>query len=263
MLQRCARATVSGDTDTENNFLQLGLAHLDLHRNRLRVVIGVDKNIGRIKVAAGGQPLLRLHKLVQVVNISLIQACQTRHQHRVIAFDAADLHRPEPIKRAGVQAHGEAGGMRRGIHVGQAAGQFAGRVAARDQLTQGLGFCAAPGILGEAQASRQTPVLLDFSALRYRVGVWRVGNITQKINRHRADLCGLTGFNGHHDDGALIDTAFARDTDVGAEVAQRADQIADIAFGQHDQARQLGLVQIGDGAVALQLQVLFKHLFDF
>ena len=153
--------------------------------------------------------------------------------------------------------------MRRGVHVSQAAGQAAGWVAARNQLTQGLGFCAAPGILGEAQAGRQTPVLLDFSALRYGVGVWRVGNITQKINRHRADLRGLTGFHGHHDDGALIDPAFARDADVGAEVTQRADQIADIAFGQHNQARQLGLVQIGDGAVALQLKVLFKHVLDF
>ena len=158
VLYRRARPAVRRYADAQNNFLQLGFTHLHLHGGGSRVAVGVDKHICRIEVAAGSQPLLRLDQPPLVVHRAFGQTRQTRHQHRVIALHAADLHSAEPIQRPRVKRDQQACRAIGRIHIGQAAGQFAGRIAARHQIAQRLGFGVVPCALREGAACRQPPV---------------------------------------------------------------------------------------------------------
>ena len=148
--------------------------------------------------------------------------------------------------------------MRLCIHVGKAFSQFAGGVAARNQRAQCLGFGTIPGILRETPARGQSPVALDFVALQGSIGIGRFGNVARKVDGDGAYQGSLTRINADHDGRALVEIALACDADVGAEVAQRAHELAHIVLGQHDQAGQLGVVKIGHRAVALQFDVLFE-----
>ena len=94
-----AWSAVGRHAHAENDFLQLGFPHLHLDRCGQRIAVGVYKNSGRIKVTAGGEPLLGFQQLILVVHRARIQAGQPWYQHRVVALHAADLHSAQPVQR--------------------------------------------------------------------------------------------------------------------------------------------------------------------
>jgi len=109
--------------------------------------------------------------------------------------------------------------------------------------------------LREAAAFIQAPVVHDAGALRHGVGIGAAGDVAFELDVDALDGGRLAGLDGDHHRRFAAGRAFAAHAHGGVEVALGAQQVAHVALGQRHQARELGLVQIADGAVALQLVV--------
>ncbi len=92
-------------------------------------------------------------------------------------------------------------------------------------------------------------------ALPAGVGVGGLGDVALELDVHAPHRGRRAGLDGDHHHRLAAGRVFAPQLDLGREVALGAQQVAHVAFGQRHQARELGVVQVADGAVALQLVV--------
>ena len=122
-----------------------------------------------------------------------------------------------------------------------------------------MGLGPTPIVLGELVADRQAPAGPDFLALEDGVAIRAVRDIALEIELHAGDLRDLPRLHLDHDQRFAIRALLAPDGDSRIEKTQGAHQVAGIALGQHDQARQFVVVQVRDFAVTPQFQMLLQQ----
>ena len=162
------------------------------------------------------------------------------------------MQRAKGVGRAGGVAHIDARLVGVGVDIGQAGINAGQRVAALLQLFQTTALGTAPGGLGELLARAERPGFLNLQTLRET-------QLLAGIDAGKADL-GFSYQRGRarvdldHDLawlGSLRGVAQLH-RHRGAEVTQRANQLAHIGVGGAQQARQLTALQIGLVAKAFE-----------
>jgi hypothetical protein len=257
VLHRRAGTAIGGEAHAQHHLLQRRLAHRDLHRGRRGVGLRVDEDEGGIEVAAARQPQLGLHDLFLVVHHARVQPGQARHQLRVVALHAGHAQLAQVEQRPRIQPQAQLRRGRRRIDVGQAVADPPGRITPGQQLAGGVGLGAVPAGLGEGLAGSQRPLGADAFALCRRIRIGAGGDIALEIDDRLRHQGAGTGFHLDQQGGARA--RLAGDAHLRREIALRGQQLAGVLLGQHDQPRDLGVVQVAHLPVAAQLQVALEQ----
>ena len=278
VVHRQAGACVGAGANTKHPFLQLGFAHLgDDGRMHFGLAglrsVGVQCQKHRIEIAAVGQALLRIQQGGLLVFIAHGQAGDAEHAIRVItgaAFVAglfiarargvAQLQWAKVVSGARGVVDGQIGRLCIGVNIGLALDNAGRGKALGMQGAQALGFGAAPGGLGEFFPGRESPLLSDVIALP--VAVRFIGIQSGKTDIGAANGGGGAGIDldrDRHRSLLGIRRVFKLQLDLGREIAQRTNQVADVAVGRVEQADHFAAAQIGVLAEAHQLQMLLQQ----
>ena len=264
VLERGARPAVGGKAQTEVQLVQGCLAHLDVHRRGQRLgAVGVEGDVGRTEIATAHQALLGLHQLALVVVLSGFEPRQPWHQDRVVTLQTTDLRSTELEQGPGIQLHAEIGGLSLGIDLGRAAANAPAGVVSAEQFAQGLILGIVPAFLGEGPSHWHWPAALDalgqLGPLGRIAALLEVGGCRQ-AEGNAAHLGGRTGIDLQLNACPPVRGLAQAQLDVRTEMPQSAQQVLHILSGRGEKLLEFARVQVGDGAVALQLHV-FEQQF--
>ena len=187
-----------------------------------------------------------------VVHVAGLEPGQALGQLGRVALRALHAGGAEEKRRARIQRDAERGARSHGVHVGLAVRDAPARIARGQQLAQGLGLGVGPALLGEAPALIQRPGVQDGLALFCDGRIGAGGDVAGKANVHPRHGGGLARLDGDAHHGARAGVVVAAHLHRGAEIALRAQQRPHVAFGKHQQTRPFAVIQILDGAIALQ-----------
>ena len=136
------------------------------------------------------------------------------------------------------------------------------RVTLSQQQAKGLVFGLLPSTLAERLACRQSPLLLNHLLLACRL--WVVGRIAQPLPLHLDNACRSAALHvqQHLAQRACKAGFVLRPGQHGFEKPQRSQELTGLDIGIAQQTGQLGVVQIVQFAVALQVQVLGQKSAD-